>query len=160
MKKWYPAQQPEEVNLAEQVDEHILTEDVPIWQSATIDKVRIPTFGKHLTTKEQSNLNDLLEEFEDVLIIKPGKTNLIKHHIVTSTKKPIKLPPYRVPQAYQVMVRQKIKEMLNQGIIEPSVSKWASPIVPILKKMGLLDYVQIINALMLFHRPMPIQCQG
>ena len=60
----------------------------------------------------------------------------IEHHIVTSTTKPIKLPPYRVPQAYQVMVRQEIKEMLNQGIIEPSVSEWDSPIVPNLKKDG------------------------
>ena len=41
--------------------------------------------GKNLTTKEQSNLDDLLEEFEDVLSIKPGKTDLIEHHIVTNT---------------------------------------------------------------------------
>ena len=41
LKKWYPAQQPEGVNPAEQVDEHILTEDVPTWQPATIDKVGI-----------------------------------------------------------------------------------------------------------------------
>ena len=101
LKKWYPVQQPEGVNLADQVDEHILTEDVPTWQLATIDKVGIPTFGKHLTTKEQNNLNDLLEEFEDVLSIKQSKTDLIEHHIVTSTTKSIKLPPYRVPQAYQ-----------------------------------------------------------
>ena len=150
LKKWYPAQQLEGVNLAEQVDEHILAEDVPTWQPATTDKVGIPTFGKYLTTKEQNNLNDLLEEFEDVLSIKPGKTDLIEHHIVTSTTKPIKLPPYRVPQAYQIMVRQEIQEMLNQGIIEPSVSEWASPIVPILKKDGSLrlcvDY-RCLNAI-------------
>ena len=33
---------------------------------------------------------------------------------------------------------QEIKEMLSQGIIEPSVSEWASPIVPILRKDGSL----------------------
>ena len=102
LKKWYPAQQPEGVNLAEQVDEHVLAEDVPTWQPATTAKVGTPTFGKHLTTEELNNLNDLLEveAFEDVLSIKPGKTDMIEHHIVTSTTKPIKLPPYRVPQAY------------------------------------------------------------
>ena len=98
----------------------------------------------------------MLEEFEDVLSIKPGKTDLIEHHIAISTTKPIKLPPYRVPQAYQVMVRQ---EMLNQGIIEPSVSKWASPIVPILKKDGFLrlcvDYRCIIVILQTNAYPMP-----
>ena len=55
-----------------------------------------------------------------------------------SSTKPIKLPPYRVPKAYQTMVRQEIKEKLNQGIIEPLVRKWASPTVPILKKDGSL----------------------
>ena len=94
-----------------------------------------------MTTSERNNLNDLISEFHDVLSTKPGKTDLIEHKIVTSTAKPIKLTPYRTPLAYQTMAMQEIKEMLSQGIIEPSVSKWASPIVPILKKMGPLDYV-------------------
>ena len=38
LKKWYSAQQPGGVNLAEQVGEHILAEDVPTWQPATTDK--------------------------------------------------------------------------------------------------------------------------
>ena len=91
-----------------------------------------------MTTSEQNNLNDLISEFHDVLSTKPGKTDLIEHDIVTSTAKLIKLPPYRVSQAYQMMVMQEIKEMLSQGIIEPSVSEWASPIVPILKIDGSL----------------------
>ena len=125
VEEWYPAQQPEEVNLAEQVDKHVLAEDAPTWQPATTDKVGTPTFGKYLTTKERNNLNYLLVEFEDVLSIKPDKTDLIEHHILTGTTKPIKLPSYRVSQAYQIMVRQEIKEMLDKGIIEPSVSEWA-----------------------------------
>ena len=48
------------------------------------------------------------------------------------------------------MVRQEIKEMLNQGTIEPSISERVSPIVPILKKDGSLrlcvDY-QCLNAI-------------
>ena len=82
----------------------------------------------------------------DVFSTKPGKTELIEHHIETGYTKPIKLPPYRVPQAFQAMVRQ---ELLNQGIIELSVSEWAAPIVPIVKKDGSLrlcvDY-QRLNA--------------
>ena len=77
----------------------------------------------------------------DVFSTKPGKTELIEQHIETGHTKPIKLPTYRVPQAFQAMVRQELKEMLNQGIIEPSVSEWAAPIVPIVKRMGPLDYV-------------------
>ena len=82
-----------------------------------------------------------MREFADVFSTKPGKTELIEHHIETRDTKPIKIPPYRVPQAFQAMVRQELKEMLNHGIIEPSVSEWAAPIVPIVKRMGPLDYV-------------------
>ena len=57
-----------------------------------------------------------------------------QHHIQTGDTKPIKLPPHRVPQALRAMVKQEIKNMLDLGIIEPSVSEWAAPIVPILKK--------------------------
>ena len=99
MKKWYSAQQPEGVNLAEKLDVYILAEDVPIRQPATTDKSGAPTFGEHLTTSEWNNLYDLISEFHDVLSTKPGKTDLIKHNFATSTAKPIKLPPYRVPQA-------------------------------------------------------------
>ena len=59
---------------------------------------------------------------------------MIEHNIQTGDTKPIKLPPYRAPQALQAMVKQEIKDMLDLGIIEPSVSEWAALIIPILKK--------------------------
>ena len=137
LKKWYPVAQSEVVNLPEQVDERSLDEDFPSWQP-TRDAPGVPRFGKELTTSQQANLNDLIKEFRDVFSTKPGKTNMIEHHIQTGDAKPIKLPPYRVPQALQAMVKQEIKDMLDLGIIEPSVSEWAQPIVPILKKDGSL----------------------
>ena len=101
----------------------------------------------------------MISEFHDVLSIKPGKIDLIEHKIETSTTKPIKLPPYRVPQAYQTMVRQEIKEMLNQGIIEPLVSEWALPIVLILKKdesLRLCVHYRHLNAILQTNAyPMP-----
>ena len=136
LKKWYPIAQSEVVNLTEQVDERSLDEDFPSWQPTYAPGV--PQFGKELTTLQPANLNDLIKEFKDVLSGKPGKTNMIEHHINTGDTKPIKLPPYRVPQALQAMVKQEIKDMFDLRIIEPSVSEWAAPIVPILKKYGSL----------------------
>ena len=137
LKKWYPVAQSEVVNLAEQVDECSPDEDFPSWQP-TRDVPGVPRYGKELTTSQLADLNDLIRVFKDVFSTKPGKTNMIEHHIQTGDTKPIKLPPYRVPQALQAMVRQEIKDMLDLGIIEPSVSEWAAPIVPILKKDGSL----------------------
>ena len=92
LKEWYPAPQPEGVNLAEQVDEDSLDEDFLSWQPA-IDTLGAPKFGKQLTTPQQNDLSDLLKEFADVFNTKPGKTELIEHHIETGDTKPIKLPP-------------------------------------------------------------------
>ena len=149
LKKWYAAPQPEGVDLAEQVNENSLDENFLSWQPA-VDTLGAPTLGKQLTRRQQNDLSDLMRKIVDVFSTKPGKTELIEYHIETGHTKPIKLPPYRVPQAFQAMVRQELKEMLNQGIIEPSVSKWAAPTVPIVKKDGTLrlcvDY-QRLNAI-------------
>ena len=75
LKKWYPATQPEGVNPAEQGDEDSLDEDFPSWQPAT-DTFGAPTLGKQLTTPQQNDLSDLMREFADVFITKPGKTEL------------------------------------------------------------------------------------
>ena len=126
LKKWYPVTPTQVVNLAEQIDECSFDEDFPSWQP-TSDELG-PIFGMQLTTAQRTDLSDLIREFKDVFSTKPGKTKVIEHHIHTRDTKPIKLPPYRVPQALQAMVKQEIKDMLDQGIVEPSVSEWAAPI--------------------------------
>ena len=44
--------------------------------------------------------------------------------------------PYRLPHAYWEEVKQELKAMLAEGVIEPSQSDWASPIVLVRKKDG------------------------
>ena len=87
LKKWYPAPQPEGVNLTEQGDEDSLDKDFPSWQPA-IDTLGAPTLGKQLTRPQQNNLSGLMRKFADVFSTKP---ELIEHHIETSHTKPIKL---------------------------------------------------------------------
>lgn len=49
---------------------------------------------------------------------------------------PIKQRPYPLNPDNQRFVTEKVKEMESQGLIEPSVSGWASPIVLPKKKNG------------------------
>ena len=63
----------------------------------------------------------------------PGKTTLIEHCIKIGAAQLIRVPSYRVPQAYRDMVKE-LKEMLSAGIIEPSSSEWSAPIVLVKKK--------------------------
>ena len=48
---------------------------------------------------------------------------MTEHNIETGTANPIRLPPYRLPHAYQETVRKELREMEESGVIEPSVSE-------------------------------------
>ena len=74
----------------------------------------------------------------DVFSNKPGRTDILQHHIETRESRPVRLPPYRLPHAYRDTVEKELKEMEACGIIEPSFSEWASPVVLIKKKDGTL----------------------
>ena len=56
------------------------------------------------------------------------------HDIPTGDSPPIRLPPYRLAHTTQVFLREEIQTLLKQGIIEPSKSPWAAPIVLVPKK--------------------------
>lgn len=70
-----------------------------------------------------------------------GRTHLILHEIDTGQAPPIKMAPRRVPLHLQQEVTDHIREMHGHGIIQPSVSPWAAPVVPVRKKDGgCVDY--------------------
>ena len=62
---------------------------------------------------------------------------------VTSDFKPKRLRPYRVPESLKPEVEKQIQEMLATGIIRPSKSDMASPIVCVLKGENGKDGVRI-----------------
>ena len=65
-----------------------------------------------------------------------GRTGIIKHRIDTQGATPIRQPPHRLPLAKKDEAQQAIGDMRRQGIIEPSTSPWASPVVLVRKKDG------------------------
>ena len=65
-----------------------------------------------------------------------GRTSLTSHKIDTGDQKPIKQPPRRLPLAKVDIAQKAIKEMHEQGVVEPSNSPWMSPIVLVKKKDG------------------------
>ena len=101
-------------------------EDVPVWKEVSDVNEDQPQFGKQL-----AELRTLLTEFLDVMKTIPGRTNLVEHDIQTGEAHPVRLPPYRLPHAYRDSVQNEIKEMLEQGIIEPSSSAWSAWSAPI-----------------------------
>ena len=102
---------------------------------------RLSTGGKlvvneDLNENQYQELQSLCSDFQDVLQGKPRCTMLTEHSIPTGSSLPVRQAPYRLLYAHREWVKMEIESMLVDGVIEPSMSDWASPIVLIEKKDG------------------------
>lgn len=96
-----------------------------------------------LTEEQYQQLRDLLEEYSDVFALSDselGCTDLVKHCIDVGDNRPIKQQPYRTPAIHRDKISQMVSEMKEQGIVKPSISPWASPVVLVPKKDGKLRF--------------------
>ena len=134
-------------------------DEVPVWKEGVNATEDQPTISEQLDSQQCAELQDLLKEFPGVLQNKPGRTNLAEHTIDTGSAAPIKQVDYRLPYAYQKAVKEELQEMERDGIIEPSTSGWASPIVLVRKKDGTLrlcvDYRKLNGVSQQDAYPMP-----
>ena len=96
-----------------------------------------------LSAEEEQQLRALITEFADVFAFEDselGCATAVKHSIDTGGHPPIKQQPYRSPVIYREKISQMIDKMRADGIIQPSHSPWASPIVIVPKKDGSLRF--------------------
>ena len=106
-----------------------------------------------LTNKQKRQVKAFLHEYQDVFANPGGKlgcTDLMEHTIDTGDAKPIKQRPRRVPLSQREIESQEVDKMLEEGVIEPSDSPWASPVVLVTKKDGSIRFCcdfRKINAL-------------
>ena len=98
---------------------------------------------KNLDQIQLTQAESFLVEFSDVFSEGPddlGQTSLVQHQIQTGTTAPIKQPPRRLPLVLREDASKAIESMQKQGIIEPSSSPWAFPVVLVRKKDGSIRY--------------------
>jgi len=99
--------------------------------------------GRHLAaavtptdTEENRRLKKFLEvelaAFEHV----QGPTDRVEHTIRVKTDTPIKQRYRPRNPAMQRIINEEVREMLRDGIIEPSTSPWSSSVVVVRKKDG------------------------
>ena len=91
-----------------------------------------------LTTGQFEQLKQLLEENHDVFSLEGelGYTDIVRHVIDTGDHPPIKQPIRRIPFVHREKISAMVDELLAQGVIQPSVSAWSSPVVLVPKKDG------------------------
>ncbi|XP_065928583.1 uncharacterized protein [Magallana gigas] len=94
------------------------------------DTVKDVTISQRLTQKQKGELQDCLDQFSSVLSNVPGRTSLLKHCVVITSE----IPVFQKPHALRDEVKRELSVMLEAGIVEQSVSPYASPVVIIPKK--------------------------
>lgn len=90
----------------------------------------------HLDEASQETLYSVLKEYAWLFESRKclPATDLVYHEIPTGNARPIAQKAYRIPHHLQPVVDEIIQEQLDAGIIQPSASPWASPIVLVPKK--------------------------
>ena len=91
-----------------------------------------------VTGIQRNQLLQLLLEFGDIFAEDGGlgRTNRIQHNIDTGDAHPIRQPVRRLPLNQRVEVKDLLADMEKKGVIQPSHSPWASPIVLVKKRDG------------------------
>ena len=98
--------------------------------------VRDVKLGDELPEDQRSVLKDLVRRYPDVFTDMPGETDVIQHQIRLTDDTPIRCKPYPLPYAMREELRNEVDTMLEMGVVRPSTSPYASPIVMVKKKDG------------------------
>ena len=84
--------------------------EIPLWKEESEE----PKINETQTQKQKKELDALRAGYGDVMSYLPGKTELVKHRTETGDAKPVRVPPYRLPHAYQDIVKD-LEEMEKYG---------------------------------------------
>jgi len=90
-----------------------------------------------LNENDQNQLVNLLCDYSDVFSTGPldlGKTDVFKHDIKLTDTRPMKHAPRRMSEVKQTEADRQIQQCVDMGLVKPSNSAWAAPIVMVRKK--------------------------
>ena len=93
----------------------------------------------HLDNVRKTMVYDLLQAHKNVFSMNDediGLAAVTEHRINLNNDAPIYQPHRRFPKPLSEELERQCKELTDADIIEPSISPWSSPIVPVRKKDG------------------------
>ena len=120
-----------------------------------------PPINSGLDEASQTEVNKLVDRYSDIFAqgSQTGRTNIVTHSINTEGERPIKQRPHRLSPEETQTQREEVLKMLEAGVIVPSNSPWASPVVLVNKKDGskrfCVDYRKLNDATQKDVYPLP-----
>ena len=101
------------------------------------EKIRLKIEETNTANAEtKKGLEDILWRHRAIFRKKPGRLKIYQHVLRVKENQPFIGRSYPIPVAYREKVDEKIRKMLNMGIIQRSSSPYINPIVPVIKKDG------------------------
>ena len=100
------------------------------------ESFRDVSISNTLTSEQRKENETLMKQYPDVLSSLPGRTDQIQHDIKLLTSETIRTKGYSIPYKTRSVMETEIQDMLDLGVIEPSISPYSSPIVLVPKKDG------------------------
>ncbi|GAB0092034.1 hypothetical protein DMENIID0001_069770 [Sergentomyia squamirostris] len=95
---------------------------------------------EHLSSHDRVLIEEICGRFHNAFYLPGdllGAKDVLCHEIpLLSGTPPISIRQYRLPEQQKNEIRKQVREMLEQGIIEPSVSAFNSPAIIVKKKDG------------------------
>ncbi|CAM5132822.1 unnamed protein product [Eretmochelys imbricata] len=89
-----------------------------------------------LECMQRQQIKELCTSYALTFTATPGLTERAYHSIDTSNAHPIKVQPYQGSPQATTAIEREIQDMLQMGVIRPSGSAWASPVVLVPKPDG------------------------
>ncbi|GFS49706.1 retrovirus-related Pol polyprotein from transposon 297 [Trichonephila clavipes] len=129
--------------------------------------VEIDLSDTKLGEGQKQKVRNLFNGFKGLFSDQPGLTHVLYHEIDTGDKGPVVSRPYRYDRVKQGIIDYHIEKMLQEGMIHPIQSPYASPVVLTRKNNGLppdspeayrfaIDYRKL-NAITKYPRyPLPV----
>ncbi len=138
-----------------ETDPHSVSSQAPIdWKSL------FPLL--ELNDSEKRAAYDLFSKYQSVFAFTRdniGHTDVVEHAIETQDSRPVKSAYRRLPQVYKEEVDKELCWLTEKGIIRPSCSPWAAPIVMVRKKDGsvrmCVDYRRLNDVTVKDSYPLP-----
>ena len=93
-----------------------------------------------LTSEQRKEVETLMKQYPDVLSSLPGRIDRIQHDIKLFTSEPIRTKGFSIPYKTRSVMETEIQDILDLGVIEPSLSPNSSPIVLVPTKDGSVQF--------------------
>ncbi|CAM5137510.1 unnamed protein product [Natator depressus] len=102
---------------------------------------------------QRQQIQELCTSYAPTFSATPGLTERAYHSIDTGNAHPIRSQPYQVSPQAKTAIEREIQDMLQMGVIRPSGSAWASPVVLVPKPDGEIHFCVDYHKLNAVARP-------